>query len=69
VEQQVMHGLIQIQAVFLFIMMDTGLKLEQHQLDLQVHKVLPDQRVLEDLLVQQDPQVLQVQEVLEPLGG
>jgi hypothetical protein len=29
VEQQVMHGLIQIQAVFLFIMMDTGLKQAQ----------------------------------------
>jgi hypothetical protein len=26
---QMMHGLIQIQAVFLFFMMDTGLKLEQ----------------------------------------
>jgi hypothetical protein len=39
VQQQVMHGLILIRAVFLYFMMDTGLKLVQRQLAQQVRKV------------------------------
>jgi hypothetical protein len=42
-QQPVIRGLIRIQAEFLFIMMDTGLKLVQlHKVQL-VHKVLSDQ--------------------------
>jgi hypothetical protein len=63
---QEMLGLILIQAVFLFIMMDTGLRLVLHQLVLQVHKELPALLVLKEL---QDQQVPQAQALLDYRGG
>jgi hypothetical protein len=55
---QVMLGLILIQAVFLFFMMDTGSKQEQLLLDLLVRKVLLDQLAHKEFKDQQVPQVL-----------
>jgi hypothetical protein len=63
---QEMLGLILIQAVFLFIMMDTGLKLVLHQLVQQDHKELPALLVRKEL---QDQQVPQAQELLDYRGG
>jgi hypothetical protein len=69
-----MLGLTPIQAEFLYIMMDTGLKLEQHllvQQDLQVLQERKEHKVLKEVLVQQDQlaQPLQLQDLqvqLEP---
>jgi hypothetical protein len=69
-----MLGLTLIQAEFLYIMMDTGLKLEQHllvQQDLQVLQERKEHKVLKEVLVQQDQlaQPLQLQDLqvqLEP---
>jgi DNA-directed RNA polymerase subunit H (RpoH/RPB5) len=69
-----MLGLTPIQAEFLYIMMDTGLKLEQHllvQQDLQVLQERKEHKVLKEILVQQDQlaQPLQLQDLqvqLEP---
>jgi hypothetical protein len=69
-----MLGLTLIQAEFLYIMMDTGLKLEQHllvQQDLQVLQERKEHKVLKEILVQQDQlaQPLQLQDLqvqLEP---
>jgi hypothetical protein len=59
-----MLGLTLIQAEFLSFMMDTGLRLVQHQLDLQVLQVQPVQPVLvvqPELLVHQAQMELQAQ--------
>jgi hypothetical protein len=69
VQPLVMLGLTLIQAEFLFIMMDTGLRLVQHQLVLQDHKELPALQELLEQQVLQDLRAHLVQEALEHLGG
>jgi hypothetical protein len=60
-QKRVTLGLIRIQAEFLFIMMDTGLRQVRPQLDLQAQQVLPAQQ--EPMV----PQVRQVQQVPQDL--